>query len=97
MGPADASRGAVLLMRATEGETVANVKKVQQIDLIEQHQRTTLCESELGTDLDLSIPADAAGTAAWIKRVLAGELSVPENIQTQVDYCLNAAAAGATR
>lgn len=90
-GPADPARGPVLLMRATEGETVANVKKVQQIDLIRAGLRSTLCESEPGTDTALDIPADAQGTAAWIQRVLDDKEPVPENIRAQVAFCLQAA------
>lgn len=88
---ADPQRGDVLLMRATEGETVANTKKVQQIDWFHDRKQTTLVEAQAGTDLVLPIPPDAHGTAQWIKQVLAGIEPVPENIATQVKYCLNVA------
>ena len=84
-------RGGVFLMRATEGETVANIKKVQQIDWFHDGIKTTLTESQPGTELALSIPADAEGTARWIQQVLDGSVPVPENIAEQVRLCLMAA------
>jgi anthranilate phosphoribosyltransferase len=93
-GPADPARGPVMLMRATEGETVANVKKVQKIDLIAGGTRSTLSEAEPGAESTLAIPADAAGTAHWIRQVLDGTLPVPDNIHQQVQFCLSAARIG---
>ena len=88
---AEANRGDVLLMRGTEGEAVANFKKVQQITWFHQNQATTLVESEFGTEATLPIDLDAVATAAWIKRVLAGQEQVPANIAQQVTHCLNCA------
>ena len=88
---ADRSRGDVFLMRGTEGETVANTKKVQQIDWFHAGGKTTLVESAPGTDQVLDIAADAAGTARWIRQVLDGCEPVPENIAEQVKHCLMAA------
>jgi len=90
-GAADPRRGPVFLMRATEGETVASIKKVQQIEWFHDGVRSTLVESQLGTDLDLSIPADAQGTATWIRQVLEGSVAVPVNIADQVSHILMAA------
>ena len=90
---ADPLRGDVFLMRGTEGETVASVKKVQKIDWIHQRQVTTLVEAQNGTDLVLPIPMDAAGTAGWIRDVMAGREPVPENIAEQVRHCLQTAQA----
>ncbi len=87
-GVADPLRGDVFLMRGTEGETVANTKKVQQIDWFHAGIKTTLVEPQTGTDQLLSIPIDAAGTAQWISQVLAGVEPVPENIAEQVRHCL---------
>jgi len=88
---ADPLRGAVFLMRGTEGEAVASTKKVQQIDWFHSGEKNTLVESQPGTDQLLSIPLDAAGTASWIQEVLEGRESVPENIAEQVRHCLMAA------
>lgn len=81
-------RGDVFLMRGTEGETVANIKKVQQIDWFHAKQKTTLVEAQFGTDLELSIPTDVQGTAEWIRAVLDGKQAVPDNIAQQVEHCL---------
>ena len=88
---AQVQRGAVFLMRGSEGETVASCKKVQQIDCFHQGQKTTLVEAQPGTDLVMTIPLDAKGTALWIQEVLAGRIAVPENIAQQVSLCLASA------
>ena len=90
-GAADPARGGAFLMRGTEGETVANTKKVQQIDWFHAGLKTTLVEAQPGTDSVLSIPTDASGTARWIQLVLDGQEPVPENIAEQVRFCLMAA------
>ncbi|TDK66366.1 DNA-binding protein YbiB [Sapientia aquatica] len=84
-------RGDVFLMRGTEGETVASIKKVQQIDWFHAGQKQVLVEAQIGTDLDLGIPPDAQGTAEWIRSVLDGEKPVPDNIAQQVEHCLSVA------
>jgi anthranilate phosphoribosyltransferase len=88
---ADPARGDVLLMRATEGETVANTKKVHQIDWFHAHEKTTLVEAQMGSDVIVPVPADARGTADWIKQVMAGNEPVPDNIAQQVKHCLEVA------
>jgi anthranilate phosphoribosyltransferase len=90
-GVADPARGDALLMRATEGETVANTKKLQQIDWFRAGQKMTLVEAQPGGDEVLPIPADAQGTARWINQVMAGTEPVPDNIAEQVRHCLKAA------
>jgi len=88
---ADPARGDALLMRATEGETVANTKKVQQIDWFHVGEKKTLVEAQIGSDSTLPIPPDAQGTAQWINQVLAGQEPIPENIARQVKHCLTVA------
>ena len=78
-------------MRATEGETVANTKKVQQIDWFRDGIKTTLSEAQPGTDLALPIPVEASATAQWIQQVLDGREPVPDNIAAQVRLVLMAA------
>ncbi len=66
MAAAPSVRGDVFLMRGTEGETVANAKRANQIEWFHAGQRTVLVEKQLPTD-DLPImpeQADAATTAA---------------------------------
>jgi anthranilate phosphoribosyltransferase len=90
---APAQRGDIFLMRGTEGETVASVKRAQQIDWFHQGQRTTLIEKQLVADASPEVPAerDAQTTAHWIRRVLAGEVQVPTAISEQVEHCLDVA------
>src|SRR5471030_824886 len=83
-------RGDAFLMRGTEGETVANANKAQQIDWFHGGLRTMLVPKQTVVQELPSLPEekDAATTAAWIARVLAGEVAVPESIAEQVAQCL---------
>nr|WP_315255812.1 DNA-binding protein YbiB [uncultured Duganella sp.] len=83
-------RGDAFLMRGTEGETVANANKAQQIDWFHGGLRTMLVPKQtLVGELPL-LPEnkDAATTAAWIQSVLNGEVAVPPPIAEQVAQCL---------
>ncbi|MDN2695660.1 DNA-binding protein YbiB [Janthinobacterium sp. SUN073] len=84
------ARGDAFLMRGTEGETVANANKAQQIDWFHGSERTVLVEKQLLVDELPHLPAerDAATTAAWIAAVLRGEVPVPPSIAGQVEQCL---------
>lgn len=87
-------RGAVFLMRGTEGEAVASTGRAQQIDsyYLGQCQTLLATETQLAGDLPaLPESIDADSTAKWIGAVLAGELPVPVNIAQQVEYCLKQA------
>src|SRR5471030_1086120 len=86
-------RGDAFLMRGTEGETVANANKAQQIDWFHGHQRTMLVPKQTVVQELPSLPEekDAATTAAWIAAVLCGEIPVPASIEEQVEQCLQAA------
>jgi anthranilate phosphoribosyltransferase len=92
---APAARGDAFLMRGTEGETVANPHRAQQIDWFHGGVRTVLVERDAPTDLLSEVPEarDAAATAAWIRRALAGEVPVPPSISAQVAACARAARA----
>jgi anthranilate phosphoribosyltransferase len=84
------ARGDAFLMRGTEGETVANTARAQQIDWFHEGECTTLVhthQSVSGALPDTPQEIDAASTAAWIKAVLAGEIAVPPNIADQVEHC----------
>ena len=88
-------RGDAFLMRGTEGETVANPHRAQQIDWFHAGTRTLLVERDAPTD-DLSqVPEarNAAATASWIAAALRGEVPVPRSILNQVAECVRAARA----
>ena len=83
-------RGDAFLMRGTEGETVANAHRAQQIDWFHAGQRTVLVQRDAPTDTVAPLPEarDAPTTAAWIARALAGEVPIPASITEQVAQCL---------
>jgi anthranilate phosphoribosyltransferase len=83
-------RGDAFLMRGTEGETVANANRANQIDWFHAGKRTILVQKAAPTDEVAQMPPerDAATTAAWIGRALRGEEPVPPSILEQVAQCL---------
>ncbi len=83
-------RGDVFLMRGTEGETVANAKRAQQIEWFHAYQKTTLVERQAPVNELPPLPAsiEAQTTAAWIEAALRGEQPVPQPIIEQVERCL---------
>ncbi len=87
---APAARGDAFLMRGTEGETVANAKRAQQIEWFHYGQRTTLVQKQAPVDSLPPLPptSDAQATAIWIRQALAGTQPVPEPIAEQVEHCL---------
>jgi len=88
-----AERGDVFLMRGTEGETVANAKRAQQITWFHDHERTVLVQKQEAVDELPPLPhqRDASTTAQWIKSALRGEQPVPVPIAEQVEHCLHVA------
>lgn len=90
---APAERGDVFLMRGTEGETVANAKRANEIAWFHDHERTVLIERQPPTDEMPPLPeaSDAATTARWIEEALAGRQPVPAAITEQVARCLDVA------
>ncbi|HEX8954784.1 MAG TPA: DNA-binding protein YbiB [Burkholderiaceae bacterium] len=90
LAPSD--MGDVFLMRGTEGEAVANIRRAQQITWFRAGQSTVLVEREEPNDVVPNLPpADAAATAAWIAAVLRGEQAVPPAIAEQAEHCLRVA------
>jgi anthranilate phosphoribosyltransferase len=89
------ARGDAFLMRGTEGETVANANRAQQIDWFHAGQQTLLVERDAPTDELAPAPEgrDAAATADWIARALRGEQPVPPPIAAQVAQCVRVARA----
>ena len=95
MTAAPRGRGDAFLMRGTEGETVANANRANQIDWFHGGERTLLVQRDAPTDELAQLPSDrdAATTAAWIRRALDGEAPVPPSILEQVAQCLLASKA----
>jgi len=82
-----------LLLPATEGEAFADPKRRPQIERFQSGGRSVLFEAEAGPLRSLSnLPpaTDAAATAAWIRRALAGEAPVPLPLVNQLACCLYA-------
>ena len=98
-GMVPAQRGDVFLMRGTEGETVANPHRAQQIDWFHEGQRSVLVERDAPADELADVPQgrEADVTAAWIARALRGEVPVPAPIAAQVAQCLMASSVIAAR
>ncbi|MFJ1468526.1 DNA-binding protein YbiB [Massilia orientalis] len=89
------ARGDAFLMRGTEGETVANANRAQEINWFHAGQKTLLVERDAPTDELAPAPEgrDAAATADWIARALRGEQPVPPPIAAQVAQCVQVARA----
>ena len=78
--------GAVLLMRGTEGEPVANARRPAMIERFLAGAASLVVPGETGVVRTLPIlpeSRDAASTANWIQAVLSGERPVPEAIDAQ--------------
>lgn len=88
---APVARGDAFLMRGTEGETVANAKRAQQISWFHDHQCTVLVQKQEAVDELPPLPPqrDAATTAQWIKAALNDAQPVPIPIAEQVEHCLH--------
>lgn len=87
---APSERGEAFLMRGTEGETVANAKRAQQINWIHDGECTILVQKQEPVDDMPPLPAerDAVTTARWIEAALRGEQPIPVSIAEQVEQCL---------
>ena len=80
-----------MLLRGTEGESVADARRMPQMDGYIAGQRTVLQEAQSGTlpSLpDLPKAFDAQSTAAYIGDVMAGKSPVPPSIARQVEHIL---------
>jgi anthranilate phosphoribosyltransferase len=80
-----------LLLRGTEGEVVADARRTPKMEAFVNGQRRLLQEAQSGTLAslpDLPPSVDAAGTAAYIRSVMAGERPVPASIARQVEHIL---------
>ena len=82
-----------LLLRGTEGEAVADARRLPQIDAFVNGVRTPLAESQTGplTQLpELPTQIDAHTTARYTQAVLDGQLPVPVPLARQVQAVLHA-------
>ena len=80
-----------LLLRGTEGEVVADARRMPQMDAFINGKRQLLQETQSGTLSslpDLPKAIDAASTAAYIQAVMAGVQPVPASIGRQVEHIL---------
>ena len=81
-----------LLLRGTEGEVVADARRIPQMDAFINGQRKLLQEAQPGTLATLpELPktTDAVRTAAYIRSVLGGQQPVPISIAMQVEHILH--------
>ncbi|NMM05212.1 DNA-binding protein YbiB [Polaromonas sp.] len=80
-----------LLLRGTEGEVVADARRMPKMEAFIHGQRSLLQEAQAGTLAalpDLPTTVDAASTAAYIQSVMAGERPPPPSIARQVEHIL---------
>ena len=80
-----------LLLRGTEGEPVADARRMPRIEAFRDGQRHLLQEAQTGPLVqlpELPLQTDAASTAAYIQAVLDGALPVPAPIAQQVEHIL---------
>ena len=85
-------RSTALLLRGTEGEVVADARRLPQMEGFVRGERVLLQEGRKGTltELpDLPKEVDPATTAAYIRDVLAGRKPVPESLSLQVEHILH--------
>jgi anthranilate phosphoribosyltransferase len=83
-----------LLLRGTEGEVVADARRLPQMDGFIRGRRVPLQEGKKGTITDLpDFPKeiDADTTAAYIQEVLSGAKPIPASMQLQVEHILQLA------
>ena len=84
--------GNALVMRATEGEAVANTRRQNRIDWIHDGQCLTVVQGSSQAALaSSSLPTaiDAATTARWTQSVLGAEQPVPAAVAVQVETILS--------
>lgn len=78
-----------LLMHGTEGEAYANPQRCPQIHYITGGEQQILLARPVQDEV-AEVPAakDAATTARWTERCLAGEVAIPDPIARQIACCL---------
>ena len=86
------TRSHALLLRGTEGEGVADARRLPQMDGFIHGERVLLQAAQAGTLSGLPLlpqTTDAITTARYIRAVMAGEQPVPESIAKQVEHILH--------
>jgi anthranilate phosphoribosyltransferase len=90
------TRATALLLRGTEGEVVADPRRMPRMDGFVRGERVALEAGERGSLASLpELPADTApqATADFIRSVLEGERTLPAPIATQAAHILRLASA----
>ena len=85
-----------LLLRGTEGEVVADARRLPQMDGFIAGRRVVLQEGLKGTLTtlpDLPREIDAQATAVYIREVMAGRKPIPHSMVLQVEHILQLAQA----
>ena len=80
-----------LLLRGTEGEVVADARRMPQMDGFIKGRRELLQQAQSGTLAslpDLPKSTDALSTATYIQAVMSGAQPVPPSIAMQVEHVL---------
>ncbi len=80
-----------MLLRGTEGESVADARRMPQMDGFLNGQQSVLQDAQAGTLAtlpDLPKEFDAPATAHYIRRVMDGTIAVPASIAKQVEHIL---------
>jgi len=86
-GAPQALLGDVLLARGTEGEVVANTRRMAQIDWYREGKVSTVVAGQSGVVTELPIlpeSREAAVTARWIQAVVSGERPTPAALDLQI-------------
>ena len=83
-----------LLLRGTEGESVADPRRTPKMQAFIHGHAVTLQEHQTGTLTELpALPSaiDAESTAAYIRDVLSGKQAIPAPIAQQVAHIIQLA------
>jgi anthranilate phosphoribosyltransferase len=89
--PAQSALGDVLLARGTEGEVVANTRRMAQIDWYHAGECSIADAGQSGVVTELPIlpeNREAATTARWIQAVVSGERPTPTAITRQIEVII---------
>jgi anthranilate phosphoribosyltransferase len=80
-----------LLLRGTEGESVADARRTPAMDVFKNGQTRRVQAPQEGPLVQVpDLPGtDALATAAYIQRVVHGELPVPAPLALQVQHILH--------
>jgi anthranilate phosphoribosyltransferase len=84
-------QSSAMLLRGTEGESVADARRMPRMESFLGGRRAVLQEAQTGTLPtlpDLPKDCDADSTAAYIRDVMAGQSPVPPSIARQVEHIL---------